>query len=337
MPPATSQPTSSRSLSALAPTCAQHGARRGEGGSNQALGSETIIGDYGDKASLEQALDGVSTVLFLTPPGPDGWTQARDFLDIAKRNPKLRIADLGAESVGERPDAEHPATRSDRRRDPRSAEPVRRPSPAFFHAELALAARVDRTRGQIAMSMGDGRLGLVDTRDIADVATRVLLDSSWDFGTYEITGPESLTFAEMAATLTKVLRKVITYVPLPLAAVEPAAPLGRPDDARLQRGLRRELGRLHERARREDHRQEGAQLRHLRARGPDADAAVATSSYLDRRENRTHAHRSAHDARDRHHFFVARSHHPIGVWHCPPHFRPPARRHHAPHEPRRSW
>jgi NAD(P)H dehydrogenase (quinone) len=78
--------------------------------------------------------------------------------------------------------------------------------------------------GKIAMSLGEGRLGLVDTRDIADVATRVLLDSSWDFGTYEITGPESLTFADMAAVLTKVLRKEITYVPLPLAPVEPSAP-----------------------------------------------------------------------------------------------------------------
>jgi uncharacterized protein YbjT (DUF2867 family) len=62
----------------------------------KALGSETIVGDYGDTASLEQALDGVSTVLFLTPPGPDAWTRARDFLDIAKRNPKLRIVRISA-------------------------------------------------------------------------------------------------------------------------------------------------------------------------------------------------------------------------------------------------
>ena len=170
----------------------------------KALGSETIIGDYGDKASLEQALDGVSTVLFLTPPGPDGWTQARDFLDIAKRNPKLRIVRISAlkASVSSpTPNTRLHGQTDDAIRDLQNPYVVLRPH--FFMQNLLWQRASIAREGKIAMSMGDGRLGLVDTRDIADVATRVLLDSSWDFGTYEITGPESLTFAEMAATLTK--------------------------------------------------------------------------------------------------------------------------------------
>ena len=191
----------------------------------KALGAETIIGDYGDKASLEKALDGVSTVLFLTPPGPDAWTQARDFLDIAKRNPKLRIVRISALKAsvsGPTPNTRLHGQTDDAIRDLQNPYVVLRPH--FFMQNLLGQRTSIASEGKIALSMGDGRLGLVDTRDIADVATRVVLDSSWDFGTYEITGPESLTFAEMAATLTKVLRKEITYVPLPLAAVEPAAP-----------------------------------------------------------------------------------------------------------------
>ena len=191
----------------------------------KALGSETIVGDYGDKASLEKALDGVSTVLFLTPPGPDAWTQARDFLDIAKRNPTLRIVRISALKAsvsGPTPNTRLHGQTDDAIRDLQNPYVVLRPH--FFMQNLLGQRASIASEGKIAMSMGDGRLGLVDTRDIADVATRVLLDSSWDFGTYEITGPESLTFAEMAATLTKVLRKEITYVPLPLAAVDPAGP-----------------------------------------------------------------------------------------------------------------
>ena len=189
-----------------------------------ALGTEAIVGDYADKASLEKALDGVSTVLFVTPPGPDAWTQASDFLAIAKRNPALRIVRISALKAsvsGPTPNTRLHGQTDDAIRDLQNPYVVLRPH--FFMQNLLWQRASIASDGKIAMSMGDGRLGLVDTRDIADVATRVLLDRSWDFGTYEITGPESLTFAEMAAVLTKVLRKEITYVPVPLAPVEPSA------------------------------------------------------------------------------------------------------------------
>lgn len=190
-----------------------------------ALGTEAVVGDYADNASLKKALDGVSAVLFLTPPGPDAWTQASAFLDVAKRNAQLRIVRISALKAsvsGPTPNTRLHGQTDDAIRDLQNPYVVLRPH--FFMQNLLWQREAIAKDGKIAMSMGDGRMGLVDTRDIADVATRVLLDSSWDFGTYEITGPESLTFAEMAKVLTKVLKKTITYVPVPLAPVEPSAP-----------------------------------------------------------------------------------------------------------------
>ena len=151
----------------------------------QALGSETIIGDYGDKASLEKALDGVSTVLFLTPPGPDAWTRPATSSTSTKRNPKLRIVRISAlkASVSSpTPNTRLHGQTDDAIRDLQNPYVDLRPH--YFMQNLLWQRASIASEGRIAMSMGDGRLGLVDTRDIADVATRVVLDSSWDFGTY---------------------------------------------------------------------------------------------------------------------------------------------------------
>ena len=63
---------------------------------------------------------------------------------------------------------------------------------------------------------GDGRLASVSHDDIADVATAILLDerpTQHDGKTYDVTGPAALTLTEVAATLSEVTGRTITYHP----------------------------------------------------------------------------------------------------------------------------
>jgi len=59
---------------------------------------------------------------------------------------------------------------------------------------------------------GDGRVAAVARADVADVATAVLRDPTTHAGaTYELTGPEALTMAEIAVRAGKVLGRRLSF------------------------------------------------------------------------------------------------------------------------------
>ncbi|QHY93779.1 NAD(P)H azoreductase [Streptomyces sp. S4.7] len=68
--------------------------------------------------------------------------------------------------------------------------------------------------GVIRGPAGQGRAAVVAQDDIADAATAVLTHAPEHAGaTYDLTGPQSLTFDEIAAVLTTATGRTITYRP----------------------------------------------------------------------------------------------------------------------------
>ncbi|WP_371653103.1 MULTISPECIES: SDR family oxidoreductase [unclassified Streptomyces] len=82
---------------------------------------------------------------------------------------------------------------------------------SLYLSGLAAMAGPD---GVIRGPAGDGRVSGVAHEDIADVATAVLLDegTGHDGVTYDVTGPEALTLTEVAAELSRVAGRTVTYV-----------------------------------------------------------------------------------------------------------------------------
>ncbi len=68
--------------------------------------------------------------------------------------------------------------------------------------------------GVIALPAGDVAEPFVDVDDIADVAVAALTEDGHTGRLYELTGPRLLTFAEVAAELSKATGRDIVYVPL---------------------------------------------------------------------------------------------------------------------------
>jgi uncharacterized protein YbjT (DUF2867 family) len=61
----------------------------------------------------------------------------------------------------------------------------------------------------------DGRVGMIDTRDVAAVAAEIAAAPAPHAGkTYWPTGPQAITFSDAAAALSKVLGRPITFQPL---------------------------------------------------------------------------------------------------------------------------
>jgi uncharacterized protein YbjT (DUF2867 family) len=75
----------------------------------------------------------------------------------------------------------------------------------------------------------DARISAVDVRDLADVAVAALTTSQHDHKIYALTGPEALTFAEMARQLSIAVGRTITFVNVPPESMQAAlADLGFP-------------------------------------------------------------------------------------------------------------
>jgi NAD(P)H dehydrogenase (quinone) len=88
---------------------------------------------------------------------------------------------------------------------------------------LLQSVRTLRDEGKIYFGVGSGKIGLIDSRDIADAAIAAATSETWDGETLELTGPAAIDYFAVASAIGKELGREITYIPVPPAAVGEAA------------------------------------------------------------------------------------------------------------------
>src|ERR1035438_7001447 len=74
-----------------------------------------------------------------------------------------------------------------------------------------------KTQSSFYAPLGDGKISVIDTRDISAVAARVLVEPGHEGKRYDLTGDESLSNQEIAEIISKALGRKITYVSIPAA------------------------------------------------------------------------------------------------------------------------
>jgi NAD(P)H dehydrogenase (quinone) len=89
--------------------------------------------------------------------------------------------------------------------------PVTYLAPAPFMENLQAAAGTIRTEGVIAAPAGHGRVGFVAATDVAAVAARVLTSQDHQDSTYVVTGPEALRYRDVAARISAVFAREVSY------------------------------------------------------------------------------------------------------------------------------
>lgn len=72
-----------------------------------------------------------------------------------------------------------------------------------------------KTQNAFYMPIGDGKVSLVDTRDLAAVAVAALTNTGHENKAYEITGSEALSNYQIATIFSQVLGRTINYVDVP--------------------------------------------------------------------------------------------------------------------------
>ena len=175
-------------------------------------GIDVVRGDLGEPSTVDQAMEGVSAVVLVSPAIP---AQELAVVDSAARAGVDHVVKITTKASADSPIA--------RRRGQAEIENGLIASGlghtllrnnAYMQNFLVLAPSIARANS-FGSSTGDGRVGMVDTRDVAAVAAEIATNPAPHKGkTYWITGPESLSYADAAAVLTEVLGRRITFNPL---------------------------------------------------------------------------------------------------------------------------
>jgi NAD(P)H dehydrogenase (quinone) len=96
-----------------------------------------------------------------------------------------------------------------------SGLPVTYLAPSLYMENLLESADTIRDQGTIFAPAGQGRVGFVAASDVAKAAARVLTGEGHEGQTYVLTGPQALTYADVAARVSAVLAREVDYGDLP--------------------------------------------------------------------------------------------------------------------------
>lgn len=88
-------------------------------------------------------------------------------------------------------------------------------APSRYTENLLASAESIRDEGTIYAPAGQGRVGFIAASDVAGVAAQVLTSPGHEDATYVLTGPEALSYGDVAARVSAVFAREVTFADLP--------------------------------------------------------------------------------------------------------------------------
>ena len=172
-------------------------------------GVDVAEGDLDAPATIDAAMQDVTGVVLVSPAVP---AQELNVIDSAARAGVAHVVKITSKASADSPIA--------RRRGQTEIEAGLIASRlgytllrnnAYMQNFLALAPAIAKTNS-FGYSVGTGRVGLIDARDVAAVAAHIAASPAAHIGkTYWPTGPELLSYSDVAEVLSTVLNRPITY------------------------------------------------------------------------------------------------------------------------------
>ncbi|MGH3228189.1 MAG: NmrA family NAD(P)-binding protein [Streptosporangiaceae bacterium] len=172
-------------------------------------GAEIAAGDLDVPASIDDALTDVSAVVLVSPAVP---AQELNVVASAARAGTGHVVKATSKASPDSPIARRRGQSEIEAGLAASGIPhTLLRSNAYMQNVLALAPAIAAT-SSFGSSAGQGRTGMVDARDVAAVAAEIAASPDAHAGqTYWLTGPELLSNYAVAAVLSRLLGRTITY------------------------------------------------------------------------------------------------------------------------------
>jgi uncharacterized protein YbjT (DUF2867 family) len=169
---------------------------------------EHVVGDLDQPETVEAALAGIERVFLLTRQSSRQPQQERTVIDAAVRSGVRHLVKLSVFRADERSPLQIARQHRDAERAvERSGLTYTLVRPVFLMQNLLGMLR----EGAIRTAAGDGRVAMVDARDVAAVSVAALISRRSSDRTYTLTGPQPLTFDEVAETISQHTGKRIRH------------------------------------------------------------------------------------------------------------------------------
>jgi uncharacterized protein YbjT (DUF2867 family) len=179
---------------------------------------EVAVGDFDQPDTLDAALQGVEKAFLLTPVAERSLLWQKAFIEAARRagvKHVVKFSGMGADSRTAPELLRLHGETDDRLRGSGVSFTILQPN--SFHQNILSSVNTIRAQGSFYLPLKNAAQSTVDIRDIGAVAARVLTSSGHEGKSYVITGPEALTFHQVAEKLSSVLGRNIQYVDVPLS------------------------------------------------------------------------------------------------------------------------
>ena len=180
-----------------------------------AAGADVRLGGFDDPASLAASMQGVDIVVLIAPPGPDCVSHNRAVIRAAADSGVRKIVRVSAIKAAE--DGRTENTRLHGACDRLLMESgltyvILRPN--YFMQNIFMSLDSITQQNGFAAGMGDGRFAMIDVRDVADATAAAVRSDQFDNQVFELSGPESISFNDVARALSMVADRTIAYIPV---------------------------------------------------------------------------------------------------------------------------
>ena len=184
---------------------------------------EFVQGDFDDVDSMRRACSGVDRAFLLTNSTERAEHQQIAFIRVAQQSGVrhiVKLSQLHADSTSlGRFLRYHAAVEAAIQASGLTFTFLR---PNLYMQGLLNFRQSIQEKGAFFAAAGDEHISAVDVRDLADVAFAALTSSQHDNKIYSLTGPDALTFAEMAQQLSQATGRPIMFVDVPPEAMRAA-------------------------------------------------------------------------------------------------------------------
>ena len=169
---------------------------------------EVVIGDLRDPASLPAAVAGIESAYYATPDPEDNVVMLENFLAAGKAADLRHVVRLSARS------ADVSSSDDLARRHGLAEQALEQSGLAWTHIRPSWFMQMMfeyAPGGRMALPGGEGRIGWIDTRDIAEMAVKALTEPDHAGQCYIISGPEALSYGDLARTMTEATGRDFVY------------------------------------------------------------------------------------------------------------------------------
>ena len=181
------------------------------------MGGEVIIGAIEDDTALNQAMEGVQKALVLLPNSEQQLFLEKKVVDAALEANVQHIVKMSSmEAV---PEATSPIPKLHMQSEnyiKNSGMNWTMIKPNFFMQNLLGSGKTIVEQNKFFLPMGEGKAGMIHTKDVGTVIAKVLSEDGHEGQNYEVTGPEILSFHDVAEIFSKVLGKKVDYINVPI-------------------------------------------------------------------------------------------------------------------------